>query len=85
MQKFNYFLGERQPFEVYTNHVVLKTLMTHENLSLQRIQWIKKMVPFNYIIHYRPGVKIGHTDFALKMNTFLSKKNTSESINTLRA
>ncbi len=33
MQKFKHFLGERQPFEVYTDHVVLKTLMIHENSS----------------------------------------------------
>ena len=33
MQKFKHFLGGGQPFEVYTDHVMLKTLMTHENLS----------------------------------------------------
>ncbi len=33
MQKFKHFLGGGQPFEVYTDHVVLKTLMTHENPS----------------------------------------------------
>src|SRR6266498_1280991 len=34
MQKFKHFLGERQPFEVYTDHAMLKTLMTHKNPSL---------------------------------------------------
>src|SRR6266542_3123383 len=33
MQKFKHFLREEQPFEVYTDHAMLKTLMTHENLS----------------------------------------------------
>ena len=33
MQKFKHFLRGGQPFEVYTDHVVLKTLITHENLS----------------------------------------------------
>ncbi len=31
MQKFKHFLGGGQPFEVYTDHAVLKTLMSHEN------------------------------------------------------
>ena len=31
MQKFKHFLGGGQPFEVYTDHAVLKTLMTPEN------------------------------------------------------
>src|SRR6266498_3672360 len=31
MQKFKHFLGGGQPFEIYTDHVMLKTLMTHEN------------------------------------------------------
>ncbi len=31
MQKFKYFLREGQPFKVYTDHAMLKTLMTHEN------------------------------------------------------
>ena len=33
MQKFKHFLGEGQPFEVYTDHAMLKTLMTYENPS----------------------------------------------------
>ena len=33
MQKFKHFLGGGQPFKVYTDHVVLKTLMTYENPS----------------------------------------------------
>ncbi len=33
MQKFKYFLGGEQPFEIYTNYTMLKTLMTHENSS----------------------------------------------------
>ena len=33
MQKFKHFLREGQPFEVYTDYVLLKTLMTHENPS----------------------------------------------------
>ncbi len=36
MQKFKHFLGGGQPFKVYTDHVVLKTLMTHENPLSQR-------------------------------------------------
>src|SRR6266542_3556345 len=42
------------------------------------------MAPFNFTIHYRPGVKIGHADFASRMDTFLPKDSTSESISTLR-
>ena len=33
MQKFKYFLEGGQPFKVYTDHAVLKTLMTYENPS----------------------------------------------------
>src|SRR6266540_2814307 len=42
------------------------------------------MAPFNFTIHYRPEVKMGHADFASRMNTFLPKDSTSESISTLR-
>ncbi len=84
MQKFKHFLGGGQPFEVYTDHTVLKTLMTHENPSPRRAWWIEKMALFNFTIHYRPGVKMGHADFASRMDTFLPKDSTSESISTLR-
>ncbi len=36
MQKFKHFLGGGKPFEVYTDHTVLKTLMTHKNPSFWR-------------------------------------------------
>ncbi len=36
MQKFKHFLREGQLFEIYTDHVILKTLMIHENPSPQR-------------------------------------------------
>ncbi len=85
MQKFKHFLGGGQPFEVYTDHAVLKTLMTHENPSPRRARWIEKMAPFNFTIHYRPGVKMGHADFASRMDTFIPKNSTSESISTLKA
>ena len=85
MQKFKHFLGEGQPFEVYTDYAVLKTLMTHKNPSSRRARWIEKMTPFNFTIHYRLGVKMGHADFASRMDTFLPKDSTSESISTLRA
>src|SRR6266540_4031892 len=84
MQKFKHFLGGGQPFEVYTDHAVLKTLMTHENPSPQRARWIEKMVPFNFTIHYRPGIKMGYIDFISRMNTFLLKDSTSVSTSTLR-
>ncbi len=42
------------------------------------------MAPFNFTIHYRPGVKIGHADFASRMDMFLPKDSTSVSISTLR-
>src|SRR6266542_6317539 len=85
MQKFKHFLRGGQPFEVYTDHAVLKTLMTHENLSPRRARWIEKMAPFNITIHYRPGVKMGHADFASRIDIFLPKDSTSASISTLRA
>jgi len=69
---------------MYTNHAVLKTLMTHENPSSRRAQWIKKIAPFNFMIHYRPGVKMGHADFTSRMDIFLPKDNTSVSTSTLR-
>src|SRR6266540_2423550 len=59
--------------------------MTHENPSSQRARWIEKMAPFNFTIHYRPGVKMGYADFALRMDTFLPKDSTSAPISTLRA
>src|SRR6266536_3329463 len=43
------------------------------------------MAPFNFTIHYRPEVKMGHADFASRMDTFLPKDSTSELISTLRA
>src|SRR6266540_6437488 len=43
------------------------------------------MAPFNFIIHYRPEVKMGHADFTLQMDTFLPKDSTSASTSTLRA
>jgi len=64
MQKFKHFFKGGQPFEVYTNHVVLKILMTHENPSPQRIRWIEKMAPFNFTIHYQSEVKMSYADFA---------------------
>src|SRR6266542_3580475 len=69
---------------MYTNHAVLKTLMTHENPSSRRAQWIKKIAPFNFTIHYRPGVKMGHADFASRMDIFLPKNSTSALTSTLR-
>ncbi len=84
MQKFKHFLREEQPFEIYTDHAVLKTLITHENPSSQRARWIKKMVSFNFTIHYQPGVKMGHVDFALRMDMFLPKDSTNTLTNTLR-
>ena len=85
MQKFKHFLEGGQPFEVYTDHAVLKTLMTHENPSPRRARWIEKMAPFNFTIHYRPRVKMGYADFASRMDTFLFKDSTSTPISTLRA
>jgi len=42
------------------------------------------MTPFNFTIHYRPGVKIGH-DFILRMDMFLFKDSISALTSTLRA
>src|SRR6266496_6861472 len=42
------------------------------------------MAPFNFTIHYRPGVKMGHADFASRIDTFLPKDSTSVSTSTLR-
>ncbi len=85
MQKFKYFLGGEQPFEIYTNYTMLKTLMTHENSSSWRAWWIKKMAPFNFMIHYWPRVKMDHTDFASRIDTFLPKDSINASISILRA
>src|SRR6266498_1365535 len=85
MQKFKHFLGGGQSFEVYTDHAVLKTLMTHKNPSPRKARWIEKMALFNFTIHYRPGVKMEHADFASRMDTFLPKNSTSTPISTLRA
>ena len=85
MQKFKHFLKGEQPFEVYTDYVMLKTLMTHKNPSPQRARWIEKIISFNFTIHYRLGVKMGHADFASRMDTFLSKNSTSKLTSTLRA
>ena len=42
------------------------------------------MAPFNFTIHYRPGVKMGHADFASRMDMFIPKNSTSKTISTLR-
>ncbi len=36
------------------------------------------------MIHYRPEVKIGHIDFALRMDMFLPKDSTGKLTSTLR-
>jgi len=84
MQKFKYFLRGGQLFEVYTDNAVLKTLMTYENPSSRRVQWIEKIALFNFMIRYRPGVKMGHANFTSRMDTFLPKDNTGESTSTLK-
>ncbi len=38
IQKFKHFLEGGQLFEVYTDHAMLKILMTHENPSPRRVQ-----------------------------------------------
>ena len=43
------------------------------------------MALFNFTIHYRPEVKMGHADFASWMDMFLFKDSTSESTSFLRA
>ena len=84
MQKFKHFLEGEQPFEIYTNYMILKILMTHENLLSQKVQWIEKMISFNFTIHYQSEVKMGHMDFTLRMDTFLLKDSTSILTSTLR-
>src|SRR6266545_4866942 len=42
------------------------------------------MAPFNFTIHYRPEVKMGHADFTSRMDTFLPKDSTSASTSILR-
>ena len=42
------------------------------------------MAPFNFMIHYHPGVKMDHVDFASQMDTFLSKDSTGDLSSTLR-
>jgi len=42
MQKFKHFLEGGQPFEVYTDHAILKTLMIHENPHLEGSGGLKK-------------------------------------------
>src|SRR6266498_855390 len=42
------------------------------------------MALFNFTIHYRPGVKMGHADFASQMDMFLPKDSTNALTSTLR-
>ena len=42
MQKFKYFLEGGQLFKVYTDHAVLKILMTHENPHPERPDELKR-------------------------------------------
>ena len=59
--------------------------MTHKNPSPRRARWIEKMAPFNFTIHYRPEVKMGHVNFTLRMDMFLPEDSISKPISTLRA
>ncbi len=59
--------------------------MTYENPLPQRAWWIKKMLPFNFMIYYQPEVKMGHVNFTSQMETFLPKNSISKLISTLRA
>ena len=43
------------------------------------------MASFNFMIHYRSGVKIGYADFALQMEMFLPKNSIGKLTSTLRA
>ncbi len=52
MQKFKHFLGEEQLFEVYTDHMILKTLITYKNLYLEESSELKRWyhLTLRYII-----------------------------------
>ena len=58
--------------------------MIYKNLSSCRTRWIEKMASYNFTIYYQPEVKMGHADFTLWMNMFLSKNSTNVSTSILR-
>ncbi len=42
------------------------------------------MVIFNFIIYYKPEVKMYHVDFASRIEIFLPKDSINDYINTLK-
>jgi ATP-dependent RNA circularization protein (DNA/RNA ligase family) len=76
-QKFKQFLGGKHKFTIYTDHAVLKTLMTHENPSPRRVRWLKKLAYFDFDIEYRPGKRMEHANY-------LSRLEQPKDINMIR-
>jgi len=64
--------------------MVLKILITHKNPLPYRAKWIKKMILFNFTIHYLFEVKISYADFTFRIKIFLLKNGINNYINILK-
>ena len=50
-------LGNKNPFEIVTDHKNLETFMAAKQLNQRQIRWSEFLSQFNFIISYRPGSK----------------------------
>ena len=84
MLKFKHFLGGGQPFVVYTDHTVLKTMMTHDYPSHRRARWMEAMAPFNFTVEYRPGRNMQAADYMSRINQFQDQQGPVQFKDRLR-
>jgi len=53
---------------VYTDHVVLKTLIKHNNPTSKKARWMKILAIYFFEIEHRSGKKMGHADYLFRIN-----------------
>ncbi len=68
IQKFKQYLGKWIPFTVFTDHATLKTLMKHDHPLPRRARWMEVLSLYHFDIQHKPGKKMGHADYLLRMN-----------------
>jgi len=53
----HYLEGSSQKIDIITDHKNLEYFATAKKLSPRQLRWIQELSRFNFIIHYRPGLK----------------------------
>ena len=52
----HYLLGAKHPFTLFSDHKGLQWLMTAKDLVGQYARWQVMLSPYNFTLHYKPGV-----------------------------